>query len=55
MQSPQSLPVTVPPSIPGGLPWVGHGLEYRRDQLGFFVRCAGLGEVLKATTCRRAR
>ncbi|HLL05122.1 MAG TPA: cytochrome P450 [Myxococcaceae bacterium] len=48
MQSPQPLPVTVPPSIPGGLPWVGHGLEYRRDQLGFFVRCAGLGEVLKA-------
>jgi cytochrome P450 len=48
MQSPVSLPATVPPALPGGLPWVGHGLEYRRDQLGFFVRYVGMGEVLKA-------
>jgi cytochrome P450 len=34
--------------LPGGLPWIGHGLDYRRDQLGFFVRCASLGGVLKA-------
>src|SRR5262249_4056005 len=29
---------TRPPSVPGGLPWLGHALEFRRDPLAFLQR-----------------
>jgi cytochrome P450 len=48
MQAPPPVPARIPPSLGGGWPWVGQGLEYRRDPLGFFLRCAERGPVMRA-------
>lgn len=47
MNASPSASAVLPPALPAGLPWVGLGLEYRKDPLGFFLRCANLGPVLR--------
>ncbi|WP_223642049.1 cytochrome P450 [Corallococcus sp. EGB] len=37
----------LPPRLAAGLPWVGLGLEYRKDPLGFFLRYADQGAVVR--------
>lgn len=36
-----------PPRLAGGVPLLGHGLEYNRDPLAFFVRCAREADVVQ--------
>ena len=45
MSAPATAPRT-PPMLPGGLPWLGHALELRRDPVGLLRRArARLGEI----------
>lgn len=30
---------SVPPTVPGELPWLGHALAYKKDPIGFLRKC----------------
>ncbi|RKH06773.1 cytochrome P450 [Corallococcus carmarthensis] len=47
MHAAPSDSAVLPPRLPAGLPWVGQGLEYRKDPLGFFLRYADRGAVVR--------